>query len=328
MGQQVNVYRKLKFFPGATVEGWAPQGEGRTYYVNNMTGSSTADGLSWNSSVDQINAAVVLSEAYRTLGGGRPGDAYNDYIHNTIVVQGTCQITTAYTASNYYDKLTDLPHHTDLIGLGDHFLGMDKGTVIIGAINSAADGITDASTTRGIRMFNLMVGADGTGNSAMHVSNLFRADIEDCWFGQHTNADNDEDINAGIEIDGSMGHCIVRHCIIGQTNGAYYPTYGMDLVLGSGGNNLIEDNVIFGKTSGILMTTTDNWSGTVIRNNVISGMAAECSGTGITSGQYVIIAGNYICAADPVNSGTTGIHVGNWTNDSGTPQWFPKITTT
>jgi len=94
MGQQVNVYRKLKLYPGAIVEGaWNGFDRGgKTYYVNNITGSPTADGLSWNSCVDQPSAAIILSEASRVI---HPGTTTNDYIKNTIVIQGT---GTAYDA--------------------------------------------------------------------------------------------------------------------------------------------------------------------------------------------------------------------------------------
>ncbi|KKL18890.1 hypothetical protein LCGC14_2470980, partial [marine sediment metagenome] len=106
MGQQVNVYRELKFFPGAIVTGWPGPGAGTTYYVNNITGSSTADGLSWNSAVDQVSTAVTLSEASRLI---HPGTTTNDYIMNTIIVQGT---GTAYTA------VAALPSYARVIGLG------------------------------------------------------------------------------------------------------------------------------------------------------------------------------------------------------------------
>lgn len=44
MGQQVNVYRKLKIWPGASVEGLGFQGMGNTYYVDQNTGSNTYQG--------------------------------------------------------------------------------------------------------------------------------------------------------------------------------------------------------------------------------------------------------------------------------------------
>ena len=53
MGQQVRVARQLIFEPGATITGMPGAGEGKTYYVNNITGSSTADGLSWNSAMSE-----------------------------------------------------------------------------------------------------------------------------------------------------------------------------------------------------------------------------------------------------------------------------------
>ena len=107
MGQQVNVYRKLKLWPGAVVEGsWNGSYDvgGRTYYVNNATGSSTADGLSWNSAMAEVNDAITASAAWLALQA-----TGNTWIQNTIVVRG---VEDAYAA------ITAAPNTSRIIGLG------------------------------------------------------------------------------------------------------------------------------------------------------------------------------------------------------------------
>ncbi len=310
MGQQVNVYRKLKFFPGATVEGWDPQGEGRTYYVNSITGSSTADGLSWNSAMDQINTAIVASEVYRQL-GGRAGSAVttNDYIRNTIIIQAAGE-----AGGGEYDSVTALPLHTDIIGLGDWPCGLGQGMVMIGAQDANLDAINgEANTVRGLSLINLHASGDNDSENtldALSVANFFRSRIEDCWFGQ---ASGSENLNSGIECDSSFSGNLIRHCIIGATNSNGRPKYGMDFASCSpGSNNLFEDNIIFGETTGILQSAGDNWNGTVIRNNVISGVTGECATDGITAALYETIAGNYIRAADAITAPSASQTVGNF----------------
>ncbi len=71
MGQQVNVYRTLKIWPGARVEGWLPSIMGDTYYVDTY-GSATDDsnaGTDPNYPMTTVNAAM-----------GRCTTDHNDYV--------------------------------------------------------------------------------------------------------------------------------------------------------------------------------------------------------------------------------------------------------
>ena len=69
----------------------------KTYYVNNITGSSTNDGLSWKNAMDQVSTAVTASEAHRaTL------TTNNGNVRNTIYVQGTKTAYTLITALPLY----------------------------------------------------------------------------------------------------------------------------------------------------------------------------------------------------------------------------------
>ena len=170
MGQQVNVYRKLKMFPGAVVEGaLGPLFDtgGTTYYVNNITGSSTADGLSWNSAFDQFSTAVTASEAKRQL----QGTDTNDYVRNTIVIQGT---GTAYT------YVAAIPSYCDVVGLGAVPFGDGAGIVVIGNAAGAAHGV--AGSTRGSNWSNIQFVGAGS-YYAMNLAVAYRTSFEMCAFG-------------------------------------------------------------------------------------------------------------------------------------------------
>ncbi len=91
---------------GGGVHGYPGEGyTGEVYYVNNITGSSGNSGLTWGDAMDQVSTAITASETQRALQSGTT----NDYVRNIIYVQGT---GTAYT------KLTALPLHCDIVGLG------------------------------------------------------------------------------------------------------------------------------------------------------------------------------------------------------------------
>ncbi len=59
------------YVDGALVQSYPPT-PGRTYFVNNITGSSTNDGLSWANAMDEVSTAITASEVYRQLGGAAP----------------------------------------------------------------------------------------------------------------------------------------------------------------------------------------------------------------------------------------------------------------
>ena len=235
MGQQVNVGRELIFAPGAIISGFPGQGQGRTYYVNNITGSSTADGLSWNSAVDQPSTAITLSETYRQLGGGAPSVTTNDYIRNTIIVQAT---GTAYTA------VSTLPSYTDIVGLGATPRGNGAGIV---RIDGAGTANAMAGTARGLGLYNLQCTQSSAGSVyGLDLATCFRSRIENCGFVNNG--------SAGIRVvqGGSIVmndvHC--GHDTVAQLYGLYV----------AGGSNfnacLITNSDFFGDTAGVLLSNT------------------------------------------------------------------------
>ena len=306
MGQQVNVYRKLKLFPGAVIEGsWAGQFDrfGRTYYVNVVTGSATNDGLSWNSPVNTVGAAVTLAEAWRDT-----QTANNQYVRCTIVVQGTATDNTAVAVSDC--------SYNDFIGLGACPLGDGTGIACISGAN-AADAWSATATMRGNTWYNLQFDASGTSYCAFDATNVLRCRFEECSF-MGDSAEN-EALVAGIRATGAFDGNTVRNCFIG-TNWAL-PTTGMAFG-GSLSNTTIQDCTILAATYGINISTDGLTVGGVIKDCQI---LAATKGIVSSSAQTMLwIVGNYISSADAISitagGTTTGEHMclGNIVNNAGT----------
>ena len=177
---------------------------GRVYHVNNITGLSTNDGLSWAQAMDEVSTAITASEAYRQL----QGTDTNDYIRNIIYVQGT---GTAYTS------LTALPSYCDLIGIGADVRGNGSGIARIGsdANTTPASGV-DATAVRGLYLEGLQFQA-GSGYEAFDCADIFRSKIVDCAF--VTNAGGALAPSAGLTFGRSSG-LIVDNCHWGGASGS------------------------------------------------------------------------------------------------------------
>ncbi|GAF73404.1 unnamed protein product [marine sediment metagenome] len=216
MGQQVNVYRELKMFPGARISGqlgplYDPGG--RTYYVNNITGSATGQGDSWNDAMDEVSTAITASETYRALQA-----TTNEYVRNTIVVQGT---DTKYTG------LADLGEEYNLIGLASPTGGRGWmadstcGGVQLG--NSTRHGLydTDGDNT-GVYIANIQFKAEGTTDSpslpVFQTATLDQCCIEDCSFLIASAASRQP--TDGILITTGANGSVFRRLHIGGTNAA------------------------------------------------------------------------------------------------------------
>ncbi|KKL70862.1 hypothetical protein LCGC14_2100700, partial [marine sediment metagenome] len=70
MGKQVmkgiHKFRQIEVVPGGASYGFGSYNTlGRTYFVNNITGSSTAGGTTWDTAMDQPQTAITASEVYR-----------------------------------------------------------------------------------------------------------------------------------------------------------------------------------------------------------------------------------------------------------------------
>ncbi len=171
-----------------------PTNMGRAYHVNNITGSSGADGLSWGSAMDQVSTAIAASEVYRQLGYGKPDVATNDYVRNTILVQGT---GTAYTACD------SLPNYCDIIGVGANPRGNGTG---IARIDGAGAADAMEGSARGLNMYNLQLLQSVAGSFyGLDAAVLYRSNIESCGF--VNNGSGGINIDSGGSIIMDDVHC-------------------------------------------------------------------------------------------------------------------------
>ncbi len=208
---------------------------GKTYYVNNILGSSTNNGLSWGAAFAEVSEAITASETYRELGGVEGGASVttNDYVRNTIVVQGTA---TAYTG------ITDLGEHYNLIGLGDPSDGIGgtiwntttlDGLVRLGSDTVSTGGMYNLSGEySGVYVANIHFQTGGT-NPAFGVDELFQCKFEDCGFfyakDQATSAPD-----AFFEVYSAITGLIMNRCAgAGNASPTTRPAYGFHLKTGA-----------------------------------------------------------------------------------------------
>ncbi len=305
MGQQVRVGRELIFEPGAIITGLGARGEGTTYYVNNITGSSTADGLSWNSAVDQVSAAITLSEASRLI---HPGTTTNDYIRNTILIQGT---GTAYT------KLTALPLYCDMIGLGANVRGTGAGVPRIGSDTVAESGCVSSSTVRGLGVYNIQFQA-GLDKYCLQSTSMFRSEFVNCSF--MTNGTATGNPTAAIYSSAAMGSVVFRDCFIGSSASKdTEPDIGFKIEGTTFHNCLVENCFICGLQGVTVASTCTTNYGSIFKNNFIGDASQTmtiCVNDDSTGGDaHIIYAGNYLIASglalDLENQGA-GRAIGNY----------------
>ncbi len=159
--------RRLNIYVNGAVADYLDEPSGRTYYVNNITGGSTNDGLSWGMAMDQVSTAITASEAYRVL----QGTSTNDYVRNRIIIQGT---------GTTYSAISALPSYADVIGLGAPPFGDGTGIVVLGDASGAADGA--AGSTRGSTWSNMQFVGAGS-YYGIDLAIAYRTKFEMCAFG-------------------------------------------------------------------------------------------------------------------------------------------------
>ena len=155
------------YVDGTKVTSWnSSSTQGKTYYVNNITGSAAATGLSWSEAFDQLSTAVTASEAHRSA-----QTTNNTYIRNTIIIQGT---------GTTYTYISSMPSYCDVVGLGAPPFGDGTGIVVLGDASGAADGM--AGSTRGSTWYNMQfVGAGSYYGVDLAVA--YRSMFDTCAFG-------------------------------------------------------------------------------------------------------------------------------------------------
>jgi len=289
---------------------------GRIYYVNNITGSANNTGLSWGDPFAQVSQAITASETYRAAYSGTT----NDYVRNIIYVQGT---------GTMYTYLTALPNYTDVIGIGADPRGNGAGIVVIGS-NGAYDGATGSGGStdmRGTNWYNIQFVTGNGATYAFHAPVAYRCIWENCTFGTGDSAAAAP--LGGLYIESGSG-VTIRNCSTVQNKYANVTA----LKVGNSGGNfsqcLVEDNVFYGSTAGIV-NSAYLCNETVFRNNFIYGATygVQDTSTESTLAGNAWYVDNRICSAASngfaiTNNGTLRC-VGNQCNEAGTTVWEDGI---
>ena len=203
------VTRSLGVYVDGALAASFPPTPGRTYFVNNITGASTNDGLSWANALDQVDNAITASEAYRDT-----MSANNQYIRNQIIIQGT--------ATDYEAVAVSDCSYNDFFGIGADPQGDGVGICVISGAN-AADAWSATATMRGNTWYNIQFDASGTSYYAFDATTVLRSRWEECAF--MGDAGKNEALVAGARFTGSFGGNTMYRCRVG-TNWAE-PTTGL-----------------------------------------------------------------------------------------------------
>jgi len=163
MGQQVNVYRKLKFFSGAVIEGLGEiPGKGSVYYVNGGSDGPTnnnGDGKTASTPKQTIKAALALctsnyNDVIYVLNYGSNARAVEDW--PIVVAKDQVHIIGVGTKPNKWATVTAT--------------GSNKSAFDIQAFR--------------VEIAGLEIGGTGTGAGiAFTVAGGHGCYIHDCWFG-------------------------------------------------------------------------------------------------------------------------------------------------
>lgn len=262
---------------------------GRTYYVNNITGSSAGDGLSPGTAVAQVSQAITLSEAYRLA-----QTANNTFVRNRIIIQGTA---TRYTA------LTALPNWTDVIGVGADPRGNGSGIVRIGSA-SAAHGVTGSGGStdmRGVNWYNIQFNAGGNFYACLFPI-AYRCRFENCTFGC---ADDNATAYGGLYIQSGSG-VVLKDCATIHHSG----TLVTGVTVGNSGGNFneckITDCVFQGSTAGF-SNSAYLCNNSVMQNCVVNG---GTNGIVDTSTETTLLGNMWYIANFCYGSQSTGANAG------------------
>ena len=309
------------YVDGVKVEDYATTA-GRTYYVNNITGSSTADGLSWGSACDEISTAIALVVARQAT-----MDTGDEYVRNRIIVQAT---------STGYANLTSLAGYTDYIGIGADPSGNGVGIARIDGAGAADSVDTGSATVRGPNFYNLQFTHSATPGTTYYCFDIagamYRARFEHCGF---TNG------GAACFHAKSCGSIVMDDCQTKQDQ--FNALYGMligstSASTGNFNNCQIKNSYFHGTTAGVLVynnscndtlfdhcTFVGGVNGFVDLDNDANGAAhrlflVDCYGYGTDS--TTRNAGGF-----EVTNASTTKGVGCIGNDGGTIHMWPATTT-
>lgn len=233
---------------------------GTDFFVNNVSGNSGNDGFDWGSAIDQVDEAITVSEADRTL------RASNDQnVRNRIFVQGT---------ATAYDALVALPSYCDIIGVGADPSGNGAGIARIGADTGVSEGILVTDSVRGLYMRGLQLQA-GVGGYAFKGTNLFRSGFDDMVF--TSNGSPGGAPAAGFEM-GIMSGITMRNCLWNnQSSLDNQPTVGMNITGTHFHGCRIENSIIGGDVGVAIAGGTINGWGSWFKDCYIGQLSETCS---------------------------------------------------
>ena len=256
----------------------------KRYFVNNIDGSDSNDGESWDGAFKTISQAVTAANADRVL----PSGTTNDYLRNQIFIAGT---------GTAYDAVTALPSYCDIIGVGADCFGNGAGIARIGADSGTSDGVDLTATVRGVNFYNIQFQAGNSGY-AFRGTNLFRSGFYHCCFA--TNGSPGGAPAAGVDLD-IAGGVVWKDCLWNnQSSTANQFTVGMTITGTHFHGGLVEDCFIGGDTGVQIGSTVVNGWGSWFKNCYIGQLSETCAigvDDNATTG-HIIYAGCYVQATD------------------------------
>jgi len=229
---------------------------GKVYYVNNVSGSASNDGLTWATAFAQIATAITAVDAFHSI-------TATANVRCAIYVQGTA---TAYTA------LTSLPSYCDIIGVGAVPYGDGAGIPVISGKHASAPTPAIAGTARGLGLYGLQLETSGAKYCADFVS-LFRSEIAFCAFKASDPTLATLVTLGGIRFTANSGGNYIHDCMWMGGNDSWF-THGIlvDSAVVIFNFNRIEDNMIEAETDGIYISAaTVTGDGTSVNNNRFTG---------------------------------------------------------
>ena len=233
---------------------------GKVYHVNNISGLSGNDGLTWEKAMDAPATAIAAAEVYRATFATN-----NQNIRNRIYIQGT---------ATAYDTITELPQYCDIIGLGADPSGNGAGIARIGPDTGAYDGVLLSASARGVNFYNLQFQA-GVGKYPFKGTNMFRSKFHNCVF--TSNGSPGGDPAAGFEM-GIMGGVAMKDCLWNnQSSVGVQHTVGMNITSTHFHGCRIENCYIAGDTGVAIASGCINGWGSWFKDCYIGQLGGTCA---------------------------------------------------
>lgn len=256
---------------------------GKVYFVNNVSGSASNDGLSWTTAFAQISTAIAAVIAFQA--------AQTDVdVRCRIYVAGTI---TAYTG------LTVLPNYCDIIGVGADPRGNGAGIARIGLDDLGGSAVLHADETqRGLYFENLQFQA-GNAGFCFKVQNLYRSQFVNCAF----MGDNTAASASGVVIEKCSGVEWV-HCHWGSAATA------LDVALDITGTHfhgcLVDDCMIDGTVGMRVASGCTSGQNSIVKNSYLSSLDDNAS-----VGK-IVYANNFMLASGTLVNNGAARYIGNF----------------